>query len=148
MFGQGASPFLLRLRDLFEKTEGCGCGTDASLARTFVRQQVFGVGPAHVLLADEILHRNANVREEHLVDLMLTFERYNRSHLHARRLHVDQEEGDARLLLALCRCTHQAEDHVGILGECGPGLLTIVQIMRSEEHTSELQSLMRISYAV
>src|SRR3546814_2585328 len=117
MFGQGASPFLLRLRDLFEKTEGCGCGTDASLARTFVRQQVFGVGPAHVLLADEILHRNANVREEHLVDLMLTFERYNRSHLHARRLHVDQEEGDARLL-------------------------------RSEEHTSELQSLMRISYAV
>src|SRR3546814_11383274 len=59
--------FLLRLRDLFEKTEGCGCGTDASLARTFVRQQVFGVGPAHVLLADEILHRNANVSEEHLV---------------------------------------------------------------------------------
>src|SRR3546814_15398278 len=95
------------------------CGTDARLARTFVRQQVFGVGPAHVLLADEILHRNANVREEHLVDLMLTFERYNRSHLHARRLHVDQEEGDARLLLALCRCTHQAEAHVGILGECG-----------------------------
>src|SRR3546814_6395697 len=94
-----------------------------------------------------MLHRNANVREEHLVDLMLTFERYNRSHLHARRLHVDQEEGDARLLLALCRCTHQAEDHVGILGECGPGLLTIDQI-RSEEHTSELQSLMRISYAV
>src|SRR3546814_18431045 len=73
--------------------------------------------------------RNANVREEHLVDLMLTFERYNRSHLHARRLHVDQEEGDARLLLALCRCTHQAEDHVGILGECGPGLLTIDQII-------------------
>src|SRR3546814_340219 len=35
IFGQGASPFLLRLRDLFEKTEGCGCGTDASLARTF-----------------------------------------------------------------------------------------------------------------
>src|SRR3546814_14419788 len=64
-----------------------------------------------------------------LVRSMLTFERYNRSHLHARRLHVDQEEGDARLLLALCRCTHQAEDHVGILGECGPGLLTIDQIM-------------------
>src|SRR3546814_14109744 len=71
---------------------------------------------------------------------MLTFERYNRSHLHARRLHVDQEEGDARLLLALCRCTHQAEAHVGISGECGPGLLTIDQIMATLSSGAHLEA--------
>src|SRR3546814_5193212 len=39
----------------------------------------------------------------------------------------------------------------GVFGDEGPGCVPIVdinEICRSEEHTSELQSLMRISYAV
>src|SRR3546814_7249931 len=32
--------------------------------------------------------------------------------------------------------------------QCGPGLGDPIRVGRSEEHTSELQSLMRISYAV
>src|SRR3546814_1336501 len=37
---------------------------------------------------------------------------------------------------------------IGILGPNGSGKSTVLRIMTSEEHTSELQSLMRISYAV
>src|SRR3546814_4972305 len=44
------------------------------------------------------------------------------------------------LLLPLCRCTHQAEDHVGILGECGPGLLTIDQIMATLSYGAHLEA--------
>src|SRR3546814_9951008 len=33
-------------------------------------------------------------------------------------------------------------------GEDAPSRLSLVEVFRSEEHTSELQSLMRISYAV
>src|SRR3546814_1097931 len=39
------------------------------------------------------------------------------------------------------------EEKPAVVVECGSGLSTVV-IARSEEHTSELQSLMRISYAV
>src|SRR3546814_10882630 len=37
---------------------------------------------------------------------------------------------------------------VGYKGVVGRGLFRILPLVRSEEHTSELQSLMRISYAV
>src|SRR3546814_2724435 len=37
---------------------------------------------------------------------------------------------------------------VAIVGPSGAGKSTISRLLRSEEHTSELQSLMRISYAV
>src|SRR3546814_2781425 len=37
---------------------------------------------------------------------------------------------------------------VALLGPSGSGKSTLLQAVRSEEHTSELQSLMRISYAV
>src|SRR3546814_8530621 len=44
---------------------------------------------------------------------------------------------------------HRASDHFRTLGaKLGPCLAGAPEIERSEEHTSELQSLMRISYAV
>src|SRR3546814_5675797 len=39
-------------------------------------------------------------------------------------------------------------DISGIFAVTAPGIANIIKIIRSEEHTSELQSLMRISYAV
>src|SRR3546814_1788374 len=36
----------------------------------------------------------------------------------------------------------------GVIGDPGGALLLLLLLLRSEEHTSELQSLMRISYAV
>src|SRR3546814_5855860 len=43
---------------------------------------------------------------------------------------------------------HAAEAFVGVGYPLDVGALLIVEVDRSEEHTSELQSLMRISYAV
>src|SRR3546814_948621 len=51
-------------------------------------------------------------------------------------------DGWMRILIATGRDADLAHDTVGILA------LAIFRIGRSEEHTSELQSLMRISYAV
>jgi hypothetical protein len=42
-------------------------------------------------------------------------------HGDARRLHVDQQERNALLLLGLGVGAHQAEDHVGVLAQRGPG---------------------------
>src|SRR3546814_7685045 len=48
-----------------------------------------------------------------------------------------------------CRANNQVEDHDGATsGQRGGGTSIRCRSARSEEHTSELQSLMRISYAV
>src|SRR3546814_10496101 len=46
--------------------------------------------------------------------------------------------------LAVHLAEHMVEQHIGAAGRVGAGIIAD----RSEEHTSELQSLMRISYAV
>jgi hypothetical protein len=69
----------------------------------FVRScasRVLGVGPALVLLADQLVGRHLDVVEEHLVDLVLAIHRDDRPHGDAGALHVDQQEADAGLRLA------------------------------------------------
>src|SRR3546814_4854019 len=44
--------------------------------------------------------------------------------------------------------TTEAGRTTAVVGSTGAGKTTLVGLIRSEEHTSELQSLMRISYAV
>src|SRR3546814_10795214 len=69
--------------------------------------------------------------------------RLGRHHLVA--LAVEQQGRDVDLGACLERGIHQV-DHA--VDGVDPGLLDEQRIARSEEHTSELQSLMRISYAV
>src|SRR3546814_3254407 len=59
--------------------------------------------------------------------------------LHAPQVRSDDGMGD-----------HQAQRDLGMAGQGGTdgGMAVQVDIGRSEEHTSELQSIMRISYAV
>src|SRR3546814_1009645 len=54
--------------------------------------------------------------------------------------------GDHRRTLVLRRAAADRQDKP--VGEAGIGTLALQPVCRSEEHTSELQSLMRISYAV
>src|SRR3546814_8947665 len=49
---------------------------------------------------------------------------------------------------ALARSPRRTTEILGLAGGIGLGLLAGPVVYRSEEHTSELQSLMRISYAV
>src|SRR3546814_7229406 len=53
---------------------------------------------------------------------------------------------DCKVYENVAQCTGGAASTTGFRD--GPPLVTGAQIGRSEEHTSELQSLMRISYAV
>src|SRR3546814_10110455 len=58
--------------------------------------------------------------------------------------------GEIKIVERTSRRVAKHLEHRGALGRqtsCRPGNLTLV-VARSEEHTSELQSLMRISYAV
>ena len=51
-----------------------------------------------VLLAHDVVPRNAHIREEHLVNGDVARQLAQRPHLDARRLHVDQDVGDAPVL--------------------------------------------------
>src|SRR3546814_9009919 len=83
-----------------------------------IAKEMLGIVPAFALLADPIFHGDADIVEKDFIGITAAVDRFDRPHGDAGRFHIDEQEGDA-LLLA-----------------------------RSEEHTSELQSLMRISYAV
>src|SRR3546814_6277276 len=80
-----------------------------------------------------------------------------RAHLSGRRVsrverdHADRAAGGVTTeQCALRTLQHLDALHVGQVESVGrlDGLVDAVEIDRSEEHTSELQSLMRISYAV
>ena len=53
----------------------------------------------------------------------------DRPHRDARRLHVDQQEGDALLLLGRRVGAHEAEDPVGVLRQGRPGLLAVDDVV-------------------
>src|SRR3546814_10615284 len=59
----------------------------------------------------------------------------------------EAENGKARHICEQCRCTGGKEATKSIACSDEP-MRSTADILRSEEHTSELQSLMRISYAV
>ncbi len=108
-------------------------------ARALVAQQVLGVGPALVLLADEIGGRHAHVFQPDLVDVVTAVQRANRPHRDARRTHVDKQHGDAALRPRLGVGAHQAEHPVGVLGKRGPGLLAIDDVFVAVAHGARLE---------
>ena len=83
---------------------------DAGDAGALVAEQEFGVIPALVLLADQVLDRHLDVVEEHFVDLAAAVDGLDRAHGDALRLHVEHDEGDAHLLLRAGIGAAQAED--------------------------------------
>src|SRR6266700_3767021 len=101
---------------------------DAGNAGALVAEQELGVIPALVLLAHQVLDRHLDVVEEDLVDLMAAVDGLDRPHRDALALHVDQDEGDAGLLLRRRIGAAEAEDHVGVLRQRCPGLLAVDDI--------------------
>ena len=92
-------------------------------------EQVFRVSPALVLFTDEVFHRHLHVIEEHFIHFVIFVQHDDRTHRDAGRMHVDQQEGNALLLARRRIGAHQAEDHVGVLRQRGPGLLTVDNVM-------------------
>ncbi len=105
-----------------------------------VAEQELGAVPAAMLLADQVLQGHLDVVEEHLVDLAPAVERLDRAHGDARRLHVDQDEGDAELLFRFGVGAAEAEDPVGVLRQRGPGLLPVDDVVVALAHSRALQT--------
>ena len=120
--------------DLLETREITCRPTDPGHARTLVAEQEFGVGPALVFLADQILCGNAHVLEEDVVHLVGSINGDDGPHRDAGRFHVDQQEGDAGLRLCRRVGPHQAEDPVGMLGQCRPGFVSVNNIVIAVPH--------------
>ena len=62
-------------------------------------EQYLGVGPALVLLADQVVRRHADIVEENLVHLRVAIHQHDGLVGNAGRVHVDEQEADALLLL-------------------------------------------------
>jgi hypothetical protein len=117
------------LRNALEALELALGAVDVGDVGALVREQVLGVRPALVLLADQVLGRHFDVVEEHFVHLVAAVQHDDRAHGDAGRLHVEQQEGDAGLRLAFGAGAHQAEDPVAVLGQRGPGLLAVDDVL-------------------
>src|SRR3546814_4628208 len=87
-----------------------------------------------------------------LIDDLLRLSRVTQSELVRERIDVSAMAHE--VVTALARQSPRRKVTVNIeanlVAEADPGLLRVAleNLLRSEEHTSELQSLMRISYAV
>src|ERR1700692_4047808 len=112
---------------------------DAGNIGALVAEQKLSVGPAAVFFADAVFDRHAHVLEPHLVDLVAAVQQHDGPDGDAGTLHIDQQEGDAGLLLGLRVGTHQTKDPIGILTERIPGLLAVDDVVISVAHGTGLQ---------
>src|SRR6185312_1095822 len=81
--------------------------------------------PALVDLADHVLLRNLDVLEEDLVEMPMPVEEHQRAHGDARRLHVDEQVGDAVVLWRVGVGADQQEATIGEMCARGPHLLAV-----------------------
>jgi len=103
---------------------------DAGDAGALVGEQVFGVGPAFIFLADEVGDGDFHVGEPGLVDLMPAIHGDDWTDFDAGRLHVDEDEGDAFLrFLRGWVGAAEHEDPVGEVTERGPGFLAVDDVV-------------------
>src|SRR3546814_17383369 len=100
---------------------------------------MLGHRPALILGAEPVRLRDADVVEEDLVQLMVAGEGADRLDADARRGHVEQQETDPRLWLALGRGTDEAEHAVGEMGVGGPDLRAVADILPAIEVGAHLE---------
>src|SRR5262245_50935991 len=112
--GERLAALQLVPRDPLELRELAFRGANAG---ALVTEQELRVGPALALLTDEILGGHRDIVEEDLVHLVLLVVEHEWPHRDPRRVHVDEQEADAFLLLHRAVGAHQAEDHVGEVRE-------------------------------
>ena len=91
------------------------------MLRSWPSSALATVQPA-LMLMDHVLDRHAHVVEARLAEGRGAADQQDRPHRDARRRHVDQQEGDALLLLGVRIGAHQREDPVGLVGVGGPDL--------------------------
>ena len=108
--------------DLFDHTHSALHVGNASNTRALMGEQRLSNGPALADLAHHIFGGHADIIELHLIEAVMIVDRDDRIDLDPLALHIDQDEGDAFLLLARVIGAHQAEDPVRVLGVGRPDL--------------------------
>src|SRR5262245_9508217 len=137
--GERLAALQLVPRDPLELRELAFRGANAGDAGALVTEQELRVGPALALLADEILGGHRDIVEEDLVHLVLLVVEHEWPHRDPRRVHVDEQEADAFLLLHRAVGAHQAEDQVGEVRERRPGFLAVDDVAVPLAHRARLQ---------
>ena len=89
--------------------------------------------PALVLFTQAILDRDAHVGQEQFREFGTACGLLDRSHFHARRLHVHQEVGDAGLLLDVRIGARQQDAVLGMLGLRRPYLLAVDHVLVADQ---------------
>src|SRR5690606_21953733 len=116
--------------DLLEPADLALGAADAAAVEPLVAEQVLGDRPALAFLVDEVLDRDLDIFEEDLVDLVGLVEQDQRTHRDPGRLHVDEQEADALLLLRRGAVgAHQAEDPVAVVAQGRPDLLAVDDVV-------------------
>src|SRR5262245_8859702 len=95
--------------------------------------------PAVVLLADELLGRDAHVGEEHLREVALALQRRQRAHVDARQVHGHDHPADALVLRRARVRAHQQLAVVGDLAERSPDLVAVHDVVIAVAHRRRLQ---------
>jgi len=103
-------------------------------AGALVREQEFGDLTALPLLAHQVAARHAQVGEEDLIQVVLAVDRDDGAHLDAGAAHLDQQAGDALLLLAGAGRAHQAEHVRGPVRVGGPDLRAVDDVVVAVGH--------------
>src|SRR6185437_1827737 len=96
----------------------------AALSVALELQQALSDGPATMERTHQILFGDLHVGEEGLAERRVAADQTDRPRLDSRRLHVDQEKGNA-FVLARVVGADQAETPIGILRTRGPDLLAV-----------------------
>src|SRR5579872_6250822 len=93
-----------------------------------VLQESLGDIPAAIEFSDELLLRHLHIGEEGFAEWRLSRDQLDRPRLHARRRHVEEQERDPFVLLAVVGA-HQTENPVRLVGIRRPDLLAVDEIM-------------------
>ena len=108
--------------DLFNHAHSALHVGDTGNTCALMGEQCLGNCPTLTDLTHHILGGYANIIELHLIQAVMIVDRDDRVDLDPLALHINQDEGDAFLLLARVIGAHQAEDPVRVLGVGRPDL--------------------------
>ncbi len=105
----------------------------------FVHERADGGGPAFIHFADHVLHGHANVVKENFIELGLARHLFQRTHLHAGRLHVHQHHGDSLVLGHIGIGAHDEFAPIGGPAIAVPDFLSVDHIVIAIEPTFTTQ---------
>ena len=108
--------------------------------RPFRGEGALGDGPAPVLVAEEVLDRHDHVVEEDLVEVGRPPRLADRSHVDARRRHVDDQAADALVLGGVGVGADEEHAPVRLLGPAGPHLLPVDHVAVAVAHGAGLEA--------